>query len=223
MTGVQCVVFDIDDTLYLERDYVRSGFHAVGEHLRRTHGVDGFSRRAWELFESGHRGSTFDVVLAELGMAGALVSELVKVYREHKPDIELLDDARKLLEELSTKVRLAIITDGPVESQQRKVDRLGLIRCCEEIVLTGALGPEFAKPSPAAFIRVQDRFDLPPTACVYIGDNPRKDFQAPVKLGWRAVRVRRAGGLHEEHRGHPSVIEWPDMRVSLSSLTDSLL
>src|SRR5690606_41459193 len=45
-----------DDTLYLERDYVRSGFHAVGEHLRRTHGVDGFSRRAWELFESGHRG-----------------------------------------------------------------------------------------------------------------------------------------------------------------------
>src|SRR5207302_9076607 len=25
-----CVVFDIDDTLYLERDYVRSGFRAVG-------------------------------------------------------------------------------------------------------------------------------------------------------------------------------------------------
>ncbi len=28
-------VFDLDDTLVLERDYVRSGFRAVGEHVRR--------------------------------------------------------------------------------------------------------------------------------------------------------------------------------------------
>ena len=27
---VDVVVFDLDDTLYLERDYVRSGFRAVG-------------------------------------------------------------------------------------------------------------------------------------------------------------------------------------------------
>ena len=29
-----CVVFDIDDTLYLERDYVLSGFAAVGPWAR---------------------------------------------------------------------------------------------------------------------------------------------------------------------------------------------
>src|SRR5690606_9627340 len=135
-----------DDTLYLERDYVRSGFHAVGEHLRRTHGVDGFSRRAWELFESGHRGSTFDVVLAELGLPEALVPGLVRVYREHEPDIELLPDAREALGTLSRYVHLAVISDGPEQSQREKAKALGLERWCDPIVLTARYGREFGKP-----------------------------------------------------------------------------
>ncbi|MEL7208731.1 MAG: hypothetical protein AAGK32_10970, partial [Actinomycetota bacterium] len=47
------MVFDIDDTLYLERDYVRSGFNAVGEHVESQFGTAGVGRRAWELFIEG--------------------------------------------------------------------------------------------------------------------------------------------------------------------------
>ena len=61
------VVFDIDDTLYLERDYVRSGFRAVGEHVARSTGVDGFSDLAFALFEQGLRGHIFDETLLRLG------------------------------------------------------------------------------------------------------------------------------------------------------------
>jgi len=196
MTGVQCVVFDIDDTLYLERDYVRSGFHAVGEHLQRTHGVDGFSRRAWELFESGHRGSTFDVVLAELGLPEALVPGLVRVYREHEPDIELLPDAREALGTLSRYVHLAVISDGPEQSQREKAKALGLERWCDPIVLTARYGREFGKPHPRAFEEVEGSVRLAGASCAYIADNPSKDFIAPKALGWRCLRVRRPGGLH---------------------------
>lgn len=214
MTGVQCVVFDIDDTLYLERDYVRSGFHAVGEHLRRTHGVDGFSRRAWELFESGHRGSTFDVVLAELGLPEALVPGLVRVYREHEPDIELLPDVRAFIERWSSCWRLAAVSDGPLRSQENKAKALDLPRWCEPIVLTESLGHGFGKPHPLAFQKVEAVTGLSGAQCVYVADNPAKDFIAPARMGWRTVRVRRAGALHE------SVPSGADVKTEVRDLSE---
>ena len=62
MTGspIRCVVFDLDDTLYLERDYVRSGFFAVGRYLEERHDLQGFESAAWQEFEAGRRGDIFD-------------------------------------------------------------------------------------------------------------------------------------------------------------------
>ena len=37
--------------------------------------------------------------------------------------------------------------------------------------------------------------------CAYLGDNPRKDFTAPRRLGWRTARVRRAEGEHASVAG----------------------
>ena len=53
MSRIRCVAFDVDDTLYLERDYVRSGFRAVAERVRRDHGLEGFFEGAWDAFSSG--------------------------------------------------------------------------------------------------------------------------------------------------------------------------
>ena len=50
-----CVVFDIDDTLYLERDYVGSGFAAVGAWIEANLGFRSFSDRCWIAFRSGRR------------------------------------------------------------------------------------------------------------------------------------------------------------------------
>jgi putative hydrolase of the HAD superfamily len=37
------IVFDLDDTLYLERDFARSGFEAAGAWLYRQAGVPGLA------------------------------------------------------------------------------------------------------------------------------------------------------------------------------------
>ena len=36
---IKAVVFDLDDTLYSETDYVKSGFVAVGDELKRRYGI----------------------------------------------------------------------------------------------------------------------------------------------------------------------------------------
>jgi putative hydrolase of the HAD superfamily len=193
-----CVVFDIDDTLYLERDYVRSGFRAVGEWARARLGIADFAERSWRLFEAGVRGSIFDDVLAESGVQPdrALVRALVDVYRTHEPAIEMLPDAADAVGRLRGHVALAALSDGPLESQRAKARALRVGDWAEVTVFTAELGAGFGKPDPRAFELVECRVACGPSGCVYVADNPAKDFAGPRGRGWRTVRVRREGALH---------------------------
>jgi putative hydrolase of the HAD superfamily len=212
---VECIVFDVDDTLYLERDYVRSGFAAVGRWVAEERGVSGFGQECWALFERGVRRSTFDQAAAALGMGtdSATIGGLVDVYREHTPDIQLLPDARDFLDRHPS-AAMAVITDGPKVAQRAKIEALGLADRIETIFVTAEIGPDAGKPSEVAFEHVQRATSVPHRACCYVGDNPAKDFVAPRALGWRTVRVRRFGSLHENA---PS---GPDVDRELASMTD---
>lgn len=198
MAAVRCVVFDVDDTLYLERDYVRSGFAAAGLWAAERLGVRDLASRAWAEFEAGRRGDIFDRVLERCSVprSAEVIDALVRAYRAHRPTIALLPDARACLDLLRGRCALAALTDGPVESQRAKEDALGLGAWLHPIVLTAALGDGFGKPSPRGFRRIEAAAGLSGSECAYVADNPAKDFGGPAALGWRRVRVRRAGALH---------------------------
>lgn len=206
------VVFDVDDTLYLERDYVRSGFRAVGEHI----GHSGFADAAWRLFLDGQRGDIFDRALIGLGLACSQesISELVAVYRSHEPAIELLDDGQQvLMGARRAGFQLAVITDGPVASQRAKVAALGLEGVVDLVVVTAELGDGMSKPHPASYLAVERFFGRRGTELVYVADNPVKDFSTPHRRGWRTVRVRRALGLHSHlDSGKDVDVELADLR-----------
>lgn len=201
------MALDVDDTLYLERDYVRSGFRAADAWVRRELGVDGFARRAWTAFERGVRGRIFDVALEECGVEPSpdLVGELVRVYRLHDPAIELLDDAAACLDLLVGRVTLAVVTDGPIDSQRAKARALGVDAWADVTVFTSELGDGFAKPHCRAFELVEQVTSCEASECVYLADNPAKDFRAPRSLGWVTVRVRRPQGLHARLASGPDV------------------
>lgn len=196
--GIGAIVVDIDDTLYLERDYVRSGFEAVARWAQRELGIDDFGQRAWSAFESGARGTIFDQVLAGCGARtdDATITELVARYRTHSPSIALTADARAALERWHGNVQLAAVTDGPVSSQRAKVRALSLERWTPLVVCTAMLGPGRAKPHTAAFEQVQEALGVDGKGCVYVADDPAKDFAGPRALGWQTVRIRRRLGLH---------------------------
>ena len=194
----RAVVFDVDDTLYLERDYVRSGFTAAGAWARTELGVADFGDRAWAAFEAGVRGRIFDEALAACGVPanGSVVSQLVDVYRSHAPAIEPLPDVSVWLAGRPADFAVAVVTDGPRASQRAKAAALDLAGWADPIVFTEELGPGRGKPHPAAFARVEAATGLAGAACAYVADNPAKDFAGPRSRGWRTVRVRREGGLH---------------------------
>ena len=196
-------VFDLDDTLVLERTYVASGFRAVGDDLERR-GVVSAVRcfdLLWKMFEDGVRGDSFDRLPHALGAsAGAVTpSDLVRVYRNHEPVLELDRATETLVAQLRTLGPLCLVTDGPAASQRRKIAALGLDSTFAKIVVTDELGEAMAKPDPAGFQLVMSEF--PAVSCeqlVYIGDNPAKDFLTPNRFGWMTVRLRSEGQLHAD-------------------------
>lgn len=191
------VVFDMDDTLYLERDYVRSGFGAVGRWLQRNRGIGGFAEIAWALFEEGRRGDIFDRTLERLPPVGVTVGELVMRYRRHRPRISMAPDAERWLQRKGGCIPLALISDGPPSSQSRKVTALGLRDFgFAPIILTDRWGERFRKPDARAFRAVERRLGLEGSRLVYVADNPAKDFLAPRRLGWTTVQIVREGAIH---------------------------
>ena len=199
-TQLQCVIFDLDDTLYLERDYVHSGFQAVDHWCAEALGLSGVGDLAQEYFDAGGRGNIFDVVLGRLRVQNIdeTVKAMVHVYREHTPTISLVSDAVRCLSALKGNVRLGLLTDGNSVTQREKIRALGIRDTFEEIVVTGDWGVDFFKPNPRGFRHLEDRFRLPSAQFTYVADNPSKDFTAPRELRWKTVRVKRPGGLYSQ-------------------------
>lgn len=198
---IHVVVFDLDDTLYAERDYVISGFAAVDRWLVANRGVKGFYARAQVLFSSGHRVKIFDKVLEQLGLSviPSQIAELVEVYRQHVPALHLFPDAETALEQIGKDYQLGLITDGYRVSQEKKIAALGLAARIPCRIVTDALGREFWKPSLEPYRRVMAYYGGEAEDFVYVADNPRKDFIGARQLGWRTVRIRRPGCEHSEY------------------------
>jgi len=215
-----CVVFDVDDTLYLERDYVVSGFRAVGRWADRWLSIRDFDFRCLELFDSGQRGDIFDAALhaCDRPATPELIAGLVAIYRGHRPRIEMASDAARAIEEIHPLWPIAVVSDGPVISQSRKCEALGLPCLANPIILTGMRGETFHKPNSGAFELVAG--DIPAGRYVYVADNPAKDFTAPCRLGWQTVRVRRERGLH--YARNADVVQPDFERPDLSDLSTIL-
>ena len=191
------MILDLDDTLFLERDYVLSGLRAVGEHVASTYGRTGFGDVAVGMFEAGVRGDTFNRALAALDLPhdDRTIHRLVEVYRRHTPAITLTPDARRLIPRLRGRY-VGVVTDGPLDSQRAKALAVGAPQWSSAVIYTTELGPGFGKPHPRAFAMQQAAAGRSGADCMYVADNPTKDFAGPKSLGWATVRIRRPESLH---------------------------
>lgn len=190
------VVFDLDDTLYPERDFALSGFRAVAAQVEQSHGIAGLDARMAELLDAGHLGALFGIALAEVrpGHTREELDALLAVYRSHTPEITLFEDAARALSRFSANGPLGLITDGTARMQHAKIDALRIRDTFRHIIATDDLGGRsFSKPHPLSFERMEAelRAHDADARLVYVGDNPSKDFIAPNARGWLSVQVLR--------------------------------
>jgi putative hydrolase of the HAD superfamily len=198
---ITTVVFDLDDTLYDELDYCKSGFKAVAESLSNL--VDVLSPEEifdslWQQFTTGNHTKTFNAALDDLGISydDRIIQKLIKTYRSHKPKIKLPADSGKVLQQLSRKYTLALLTDGFLPAQQLKVQALKIEKYFKCIIYTEQLGRQYWKPSLTGFEKLIQTLNAKPQDMTYVADNEEKDFIAPNKLGFLTIQIIRPARIH---------------------------
>ncbi len=194
LDGLKAVIFDLDDTLYGEKEYVRSGYCAVARLLPQ---VEDAEQKLWDAFEN--KKSAIDEVLISEGIfTEELKKKCLETYRFHQPDIHLYRGVMEMLVALrKQRFLLGIITDGRTEGQRAKIKALGLEQYIDHIIITDELGGiEYRKPNEKAFVLMKEYFRMEYSAMCYVGDNIRKDFIAPDKLGIKSIWFRNTDGLY---------------------------
>lgn len=187
---IKGVIFDLDDTLFSEKEYVRSGYRAISDYLG-----GGYENTLWSFFEAGK--PAIDELVREIG-SGDEKEELLKIYRTHKPDIHLYPGVAEIIRDLKKEsIKVGIITDGRPEGQRKKIEALGIEKLVDDIIITDELGgAQFRKPCDIAFRIMIVKWKMNPSEIVYVGDNPTKDFQAPQQLGIRSLYFNNRDGVY---------------------------
>jgi putative hydrolase of the HAD superfamily len=187
------VVFDLDDTLYSEMDYVLSGYRYLSELIEKL-----YSKITYQSFLEALEKNEVDVfayVIAEHKLPESLKQHLILAYRYHIPDIQLHDNALLILEQLKLKnVPVYLITDGRGITQRLKITSLGIETFFKSLFISEEVG--VGKPSPDSFLAIQTLH--PKQSIVYVADNPKKDFIAPNQLGWESIGI-----INKNTRVHP--------------------
>ena len=181
-------VFDLDDTLYSERDFEKSGIEFVYENLSIKHiSLETIlnNRENWieQIIDGSNNQITLQIVL--------------DIYRNHFPTIQLYNDAKVFLEKLlSQGTEMSLITDGRSITQRNKLRALGIESFFKNIVISEEVNSE--KPSENNFRMVM--YNKIAENYIYIADNPKKDFITPNKLGWTSIcLLDRGQNVHKQN------------------------
>jgi putative hydrolase of the HAD superfamily len=188
---LQALVFDLDDTLYLERDFVMSGYRAVARHLAASNqcSFESVLSTMMEILDAKGRHMVFPILMERFPDVSSSISELIDVYRQHTPAINLYPGYLELLRKLSRHYRLGVITDGLPAVQARKIRALGLRSVMDKIIYTWEYGSEKEKPHPLSFSLMLEFLRADPGSALYIGDNPEKDCRGAHGVGMKFVQV----------------------------------
>ena len=188
------LIFDLDETLYPEESYVKSGYKAVAARLYEDKVLALSERQIYLSLEKslkcGDRFRAFqNLLISQNCFSKALLRQMIKWYRSHVPNISCYQDVLDVWPMLA-QFRKYIVTDGNALVQEIKVRALEVDNLVDKVFVTHRYGLGASKPNLKCFdlIRIRERCAW--EEMVYVGDDPSKDFVNLNAMGATTVRVR---------------------------------
>lgn len=200
------IFFDLDDTLfdfssaslislrklYDETPEIQSRFPSPEAFIEEYHI---HNKRMWELHEKGQ--ITADFLKPErfrLTIAPEREDEETRRTMRAHNDRYLwhlgkcnapMEGAKELLETLSKKYLIGVLTNGFTEVQYRKLRSTGLDRYIQRMVISDEIGIQ--KPDTRLFRYAEQETGANAEECLMIGDNPDNDVKGALDAGWKAI------------------------------------
>lgn len=192
---IKAVYFDFDGTLA----HFRGDFELLMEGLRTELDFTQCDLQAFasELSSSlRHDGavtlqSALEETLSrlELRIPTDLPEIAARAAHEYATQVHALPGALELLAELSERVPLALITNGPEDMQQAAIERTGVGGFFKMILISGAPHVAMRKPARGLFEKACRQLGVQPAHVLMIGDNLQQDIMGARDAGLQVIHV----------------------------------
>ena len=210
------IVFDLDDTIYKEIEYMESAFKYIISWIFKSFGKD-FTFLINNCLKQ--RSSLYDEIIKVDPNLNFPLSKYLYLYRYHEPKINLSTKTKDLFKKLDFQsYNYSIITDGRSITQRNKIKSLNLTTKVKSIVISEETG--FEKPNEINFRIIQNTYKN--SNFIYVADNTSKDFIAPNMLGWKTICLLDNGlNIHKQNFDLPKNYLPQRMIRELSELLSS--
>ncbi len=201
------VVFDLDDTLYKEIDFVKSAYKEISRIIELQTGTNIYDELFF-LFKK--KADVFDFILKKYPTTLSL-QDLIDVYRYHIPNIQPVKEIIRFINKCNDNVSaFCLITDGKSVTQRNKLKALGLIDLFKDnLYISQEVG--YTKINEYSFLSILNKY--PNNNFIYFADNAKKDFLIPNKLGWVTYQIQDINNIHD------SFIEVPNGYAAQNKIT----
>ena len=231
---IDWIAFDADDTLWRNEEYYLAGRNRFLEILQK-YGLDAADIGNFDQFEVeniqyfGYGVMSFVLSMIEIGIEitkqeihPSDIQELIRLAKEMlSHETEVFDGVNQMLEELSARYPLMLITKGDLLHQQRKFTASGLAHYFRAIEVV-------SDKSPGVYEGILNRYDIEPERFLMIGNSLRSDILPVLELGsWAIHLADHPTWSHEddpaEHLDHDRYLEVEGISQVLGKLTEANL
>ena len=176
-------VFDLDDTLYRETDYLFATYSKIAAFLAGDDAgkAQEYTRFLCDSFMQKGRQGLFQR-LSDRYKLDVPIEEILGILRSTACPLEMYEPMRQVLDELlQAGKQVVILTNGNPQQQQQKITNLKIAQLYPriEIVYAASIAP---KPSPEALLQLMSAHHADAAQTVLIGDN-ETDRQTALNAG----------------------------------------
>jgi 2-haloalkanoic acid dehalogenase type II len=206
------VLFDLDDTLC---DHATSLASRVRHAFEPFFEADVLEQATLDAIGRSREGTGhFSEILSQYGVNETNAAEVARerYVSDRYRGLRLYDDTLTAIASVKTVAGIGMITNGPTEIQQAKIDLLEIEQHFPFILISESVG--VWKPDPAIFHMALDIARMSAQDAVYVGDSPIADVPGARAAGMRSAWINRAG------------VDWPGdepPHVEVQDLNELLL
>jgi putative hydrolase of the HAD superfamily len=185
------IVFDLDDTLYKEIEFVKSAYREIARIIELQIGIYIYDELI-KLFTE--KENVFETILSKYSIKLSL-QDLIDIYRYHIPIITPIKEIMNFINRNKNIVHaFSLITDGKSVTQRNKLSALGLTNLFNNnVFISQEVG--FDKLNEYSFLEIIKKF--PRKKFIYFADNAKKDFIIANKLGWVTYQIQDKNNIHD--------------------------
>lgn len=183
---IKSILFDLDNTLYEENDYLVAVFDEFFKLKNIKHNIVPFLSNGFRLNSS----DIFGDILKKLNIYSSTSQlELFHIYKNLNTNLNLYDSAYILIDNLKKKnIKLGIITNGVAQAQQCKIKCLKIANMFDVIIYARKWGKSYEKPNKKPFDEALKILNFDKSEVLFVGDNPLTDILGAENAGIKSIR-----------------------------------